>query len=383
MRSDLDIIFVGGGLANCLLAWRLKEKKPSLRFMILEARDRWPEDRTWSFHGTDIRPRQLHWLRPLISKTWQGYDVRFPDHCRSLLGTTYNSIRGKDFFARINLDENVQFASPVKAVSEHGVTLKNGSFLGAKLVFDGRGLGPNAKFSTAYQKFVGLNLRLRYPHKLQRPMLMDASCDQLDGFRFLYALPWNERELLVEDTRYSSNVSINNDEYREEILFWIQQQGWQVEEILGREAAALPIPIAQPQLGSTLAAPSLGLGGGYFHYMTGYSLPHAVELADRFTQLSSYDTRNARRVLRDFERERARHCRWGLLLNRLAFGAAEPADRRRIYQRFYRFAEPMIQRFYAEELSTLDWLRMVVGKPPVSLRRAVTALRAGSEVTLC
>ena len=46
--------------------------------------------------------------------------------------------------------------------------------------------GPRA----GYQKFVGLELKLRRPSPIQHPLLMDACMPQRDGFRFLYALPF-------------------------------------------------------------------------------------------------------------------------------------------------------------------------------------------------
>jgi lycopene beta-cyclase len=64
------------------------------------------------------------------------------------------------------------------------------------------------------------------------------------------------------------------------------------------------------------------------------------------------------------------------LLNRMLFMAG-PADRRwAVMQRFYRLREPLIQRFYAANLTTWDRLRIVSGKPPVPLGEALRALAA-------
>ncbi|MGZ8998646.1 MAG: lycopene cyclase family protein, partial [Allosphingosinicella sp.] len=62
-------------------------------------------------------------------------------------------------------------------------------------------------------------------------------------------------------------------------------------------------------------------------------------------------------------------------LNRMLFRAAESRRRYRILEHFYRLPEPLIARFYAGRLTALDKLRILSGRPPVPLGRAMTALR--------
>jgi lycopene beta-cyclase len=63
------------------------------------------------------------------------------------------------------------------------------------------------------------------------------------------------------------------------------------------------------------------------------------------------------------------------LLNRMLFRAAEPAQRYRVLEHFYRLPEPLIARFYAGQLTGLDKLRIVSGRPPVPLGKALAAIR--------
>ena len=50
----LDLVLVGGGLANGLLAARLTQLRPELRVQLLEAGPVLGGNHTWSFHGTDV-----------------------------------------------------------------------------------------------------------------------------------------------------------------------------------------------------------------------------------------------------------------------------------------------------------------------------------------
>ena len=60
----------------------------------------------------------------------------------------------------------------------------------------------------------------------------------------------------------------------------------------------------------------------------------------------------------------------------MLFGAAEPAERYRVLQRFYRLSPTLVQRFYAGRSTRADQLRILAGRPPVPVHRAVRALAA-------
>jgi len=86
MAPAWDIILAGGGLANGLIALRLRQLQPALRVLLLEADSKPGGNHTWSFHEGDITPEQHRWVAPLVAHRWQGYDVRFPDLNRTLAG---------------------------------------------------------------------------------------------------------------------------------------------------------------------------------------------------------------------------------------------------------------------------------------------------------
>ncbi|RIV93332.1 lycopene cyclase family protein, partial [Aurantiacibacter xanthus] len=62
------------------------------------------------------------------------------------------------------------------------------------------------------------------------------------------------------------------------------------------------------------------------------------------------------------------------LLGRMLFGAALPEERYRVFERFYRLPERLIERFYAGRSTLADRARVLAGKPPVPVSRAVAAL---------
>jgi lycopene beta-cyclase len=60
----------------------------------------------------------------------------------------------------------------------------------------------------------------------------------------------------------------------------------------------------------------------------------------------------------------------------MLFLAADPAERYRVLERFYGLDEALIARFYAGRSTAADKLRIVAGKPPVPVGRALRALVA-------
>ncbi len=67
------------------------------------------------------------------------------------------------------------------------------------------------------------------------------------------------------------------------------------------------------------------------------------------------------------------------LLARMLFRAADPPERYRILERFYRLPEPLIGRFYAGRSTAFDRLRILAGRPPVAVGRAAAALMRNCE----
>jgi lycopene beta-cyclase len=59
----------------------------------------------------------------------------------------------------------------------------------------------------------------------------------------------------------------------------------------------------------------------------------------------------------------------------MLFRAAEPQKRYRVLQHFYRLPDALIGRFYAGQLTTWDKVRVLTGRPPVPLGKALSSMR--------
>lgn len=362
-----QLLLIGAGLGNTLLAYRLLQKNPRADLLLLEAEAGPRADRTWSFHESDLEPGVWQWLAPLAARVWDGYDVKFPAYARELNGARYASLRGADLLERTGLLARVRWNTTVRKVEPGAVTLGDGSRLTADAVVDGRGFPAWPAGGAGYQKFFGQQLRLSAPHGLTRPIVMDATVPQSDGYRFFYLLPWDETRLLVEDTYYADDPAIDPARCRAEIATYVSTRGWKIAAVEGEETAALPIPLFSA---ATHPAPwAVGTAGGFFHPVTGYSLPYAAAVAEAWDPLAADSAEQLWHLRQNLTRANPFY----RALNRMLFLAARGPERRRIFEKFYRLSEPLVQRFYRGQSSLVDGARILSGRPPV---RVAPALRA-------
>lgn len=379
-----DILFVGGGLANTLAAWRLADVRPECRWRILEAGTHIGgagSDRTWSFHAADLEgwarfglASDGHWLRTLSSKEWPGYSVQFPRLDRSFVGS-YCSIKSLDLHAKFvgRFKDRVSFGCAVSEVAPGHVRLGDGATVQASLVVDGRGFGPDVPYASAFQKFYGMNLSFATPHGLTEPLLMDARVPQTDGYRFFYLLPWSATELMVEDTYYSDTTTLDVDASAQAIREYVGKRFGAQFRVVGDERGVLPLPFAGADLPEAKDGVALsGVAAGRFHPTTGYSVAEAARFADRLARVPSLDAAAADRLNAE---SRAIWERGAFLrrLNNMMFRAGVPHDRWQIMERFYRRDAGLISRFYRGDVRRLDRLRILSGKPPVPVFQALKA----------
>ena len=374
--ARFDLVIAGGGLAGGLCALALRQRRPDVRVAIVEPGEKLGGNHLWSFFDSDIAPRDKAVVEPLIVHRWDAYTVAFPEHRRRLLHA-YRSIESE------RLDEVVRAALPGDAiigatVTELGPThvkLGTGERIEARAVLDARG-GKAEGLDLGWQKLVGELLHMPQGHGLTSPIVMDATVDQCDGYRFVYCLPFSPTELFVEDTYYTDGPELDRERLSGLIADYATQHGWQIAGRSRQEQGQLPVlmggdferfwPASDP-------IARAGARGGFFHPLTSYSLPDAVHFASWLADELPLD--NLAAATRARALAHWRRSRFDRLLARMLFRAADPPERYRILQRFYRLSPALIARFYAGQSTLADRIRILAGKPPVSIWRALRALK--------
>lgn len=374
---NADLAILGGGLAGGLTALALAALRPDLRVVLVEEGVRCGGNHVWSFFDSDV-DEDARWLvEPLVVYHWDNHEVRFPGGDR-MLPMGYNSITSA------RLDEVLERSLPADMllrgaaaveVGAHHVTLAEGRRIETGAVIDARGATCFPGLSGGWQKFVG-QVAHTGPHGITAPIIMDACVEQHDGFRFVYVLPFTPDTLFVEDTYYSDTPRLDRDVLAGRIADYLRGLGL-TGEVVGEEQGVLPVVAdgaAFPRAGHIAGVARIGARAGLFHPLTSYSLPDAVRMALVIGHARSF-TSVALEAL--CEAHAQAHWRGGAylrLLARLMFGAGLPARRWRIFERFYRQSDSLIARFYAGQMSGWDRLRLLIGRPPVPVGRAIATL---------
>tara|TARA_R110002096_G_scaffold77896_12_gene183562 strand:- start:67825 stop:68961 length:1137 start_codon:yes stop_codon:yes gene_type:complete len=372
MRPDYHCVIVGGGLHGALTALALAHHKPEHRIALVEQAEHIGGHHLWSFHADDAPAEAKPWLAPLVQFEWPNYEVRFSGH-RRVLEHNYRTITSEALHAAVTQHSpkrDVFLSAKARECTEHSVHLADGTVLHSKMVIDARGPSSAVPRGSGFQKFVGLELLLESDHGITTPILMDASIEQIEGFRFMYVLPFGPRRLFVEDTYFCESPILDVAALEARIREYSQRLGLKIEGIGRRESGVLPMPWqVQPQAGE--ADICLGVRGNWYHPATAYSVPCALRCA--LAVAAAADRGDLLTKLAQLAKTHEQQAKFARFLNRMLFGCFEPDQRAHVFERFYRLPEETIRRFYALEMTLPDRVRILSGRPPrgFSLRRAL------------
>ena len=372
-----DLLIVGGGLAGALVALAFAKYRPEVRVELVDGGESFGGNHVWSFFASDLDAAGHDLVAALVAHRWDAYDIAFPLRSRTL-ETPYASITSEklDEELRRVLGERARTDVRVAALSPSGATLANGDALSAGAVLDARGPGSEgAAYDCGWQKFVGQELVLSRPHGLTRPIVMDATVEQIDGYRFVYVLPFGPDRLFVEDTYYSDDTTIDHDAIAARIADYARAKGWQVTGIEREEQGCLPVivggdfdavwPLSDP-------VARIGARAAMFHPTTGYSLPLAV--ASALDIVRRWPLADLGEATRTSARASWRSGGFYRMLDTMLFRGAVPDQRYRVLEHFYRLPRPLVERFYAGKSTLADRLRVLSGRPPMPISAAVRAL---------
>lgn len=376
VRRACDVLLVGAGLSNGLIALEIARRRPELSIVMID-----PEgldaarSHTWCLFESDVGAGA--WSRLELQHRWPDYTVSFPG-LRRQLTTPYGCLTGEGLAHRLSAIPGLAIVKGrAVEIDADGAVLEGGARWDAPQVVDGRGARASRHIVLGHQKFVGLELDLRRPHDLVRPTVMDARVAQGGDYRFIYVVPTGERRVLIEDTRYADTPDLDVASLEAAVLRYARAQRWSVGEVVRREWGVLPVAldgdIAAYWSELPFSVARVGLGGAFFHPTTGYSLPDAVAVAELVADhvdlpAAALAARVRRRSIQLW-RERGFY----RLLNRMLFRAARPNERYQVLERFYGLPQPLIERFYAARSTLADKARILSGRPPVPVWRALKA----------
>ncbi len=388
---DCDIAIVGGGLSGGLIALALARHRPDLSVRLIEGGDAPGGNHRWSWFETDLDAAGKDLMSRFRKTEWdEGYEIRFPKLSRNL-EAGYRSLTSEDFaatLARELPDGAILTGRDAAVVEAKCVTFADGSALTAHKVIDCRGYTSTSDLKGGWQVFMGRHLRTGQPHGITKPVIMDATVDQVapagngGAYRFVYVLPLGSHDVFVEDTYYADRPELDRSALSGRIDQYCHGLGIAGEPV-SFETGVLPV-ITGGDFAAFQAAhrtPGVAVAGGrggFVHPLTSYTLPIAVDVALAIASDADLPGDQLAAKLEARGRQLWKSMRFYRALGRMLFNGAAPQHRYRIFQHFYRLPETLVERFYAGKSTLMDRLRVLTGKPPIPIHRGISALLSTS-----
>ena len=265
---EFDYIIIGGGCGGLSLAYELNlhQKLNHKTLAIIEPRDNYTKDKTWSFWKIFS-----HNFEDCVKKSWNNFTINIPNHTKHLecKNTPYQTIDSGLFYDKtikaLKQNKNIFF---LKNLNEINI---NNSF-----IFNSVESTANSK-GKLWQHFSGFEIETKKDFFDEEIFnLMDFDCEQKDSVHFFYTLPYSKKKALVETTWISDLKNSSLQDYDEQLNNYIKDH-LKIKDftINYKEVGAIPLfnidYIKKPN------QINIGTVGGMTRLSTGYTFLNIQE----------------------------------------------------------------------------------------------------------
>src|ERR1700712_3759210 len=199
-RRD-GILIAGGGLAGSLAALAMARHRPDVPLLIVEERDTFGGEGYRSFTEAELGTDGAELIGPLAIDRWPGFYLAFPGFSRKLKADMAGF--GAEDIHRHMIQAlkpaSYRLGTKVVAVREDALVLDGGETIKAEGAIDARGATSMSTVDLLYEARLERDYRFGAPHRVDRPVLVEATVDQTGGLRFFECVPLSEERLLVAD----------------------------------------------------------------------------------------------------------------------------------------------------------------------------------------
>ncbi|MCX2718736.1 lycopene cyclase family protein [Lentiprolixibacter aurantiacus] len=365
---DFDYIIVGAGASGLMLADALGSDPHfgDKQILLLDKDRKQSNDRTWCFweQGAGTFDNIVHRTWDTIYFAGKEYRARIP-----IEPYRYKMIRGIDFyehyFGKLKGFSNLTFINAkVQSIEDQGhevvVSTNKRTYTGSQVfssIFDGTALTSQQRYPVLQQHFIGWFVKTRTnTFDPGTATFMDFSIPQKGNTRFMYVLPFSEKQALVEYTLFSEEL-LPEEEYENAIRNYLKQDlNCEEYEIEVKEKGRIPMTSYNFKQHNSANLLHIGIAGGWAKASTGYTFRSSALKVKKLVEHLK-----AERPLKSFDR-RSRFWFYDLLL--LDILKRDNSQGRRIFESIFKKRSPqLLFKFLDEETNFWEELLTMSGSP--------------------
>jgi lycopene beta-cyclase len=336
--------------------------RPEVPILIVEERETFGGEDFRIFTEAELGEDGAALAGELAIDRWPGFYAAFPGFSRKLKAPMAGF--GPEDVHRAMTQalkpKSYRLGTKVVAVREDALVLDGGETIKAEGAIDARGPAAMSTLDLLYEARIERDYRFGAPHRVDRPVLIDATVDQAGGLRFFECVPLSDVRLLITEVGISER-SQPDEAAAARIAAYVKARGWVRPRSTGQRSAVRALPVGGDfaafwRLGGARAA-KLGLRGGFIHPLTGRTIGDAAAMALLLAQQRDFSG-NALHDLFEAEAKQMWKKREFLRTVTASLLRAPVEERRLLFERLYRLDPGTIQRLLADRLGLLDRWRV-------------------------
>jgi lycopene beta-cyclase len=279
------LLIAGGDVSASLAALAMARLRPEVPMLLVADAEGLGGSRTLLLFDDALSAEERELVAPLVAETFDAAYAVLPGKTRKLkLACHAITPERIDAVVREALKpEQIRIEERIVAVRDTSLLLHGGETILGLGAIDARPWTHQTTLELGWRRSLGRVYAFDAPHRVDRPVLADATLSEGRTCGFAALTPLGEMRLLIEQVDYGPSSEVDPAAGGAAIDKYVGARGWKNGRIEREEAAAAPVALGGDfggywRIGGARVA-KLGVRGGFFHPASGSPFPDAVRTA--------------------------------------------------------------------------------------------------------
>lgn len=279
------LLIAGSGVSASLAALAMARLRPEVPMLLVPEAEALGGNRTLLLFDEGLSDEERDLVAPLIAESWDSVYTAFPGKSRKLK-LQVHAITPERIEAAVRealRPDQIRVEDRIVAVRDTSLLLHGGETILGLGALDARTWAHQTTLELGWRRSFGWMCDFPAPHRVDRPVLVDATLSEGRLCCFFALTPFGETRLLVERVEYGASAEVDAEAAGAAIADYVAARGWKGGAAERAESASVPMALggdfaAYWRIGGARVA-KLGARGGFFHPASGSPLPDAIRTA--------------------------------------------------------------------------------------------------------